>query len=301
MEEPGTSEPREAPAPRSAHPREGPRARAPRFWWPVLVALAGAAVGALAGFAVSAGSEEQFEARVSVYLGRPTAPAGQNQLQGLQTHPATVRQIVRSQATAEAVASEFGIDARQLRQGISAAPVSRAFGRQLRQSELVEIRVRGPWQEETALAANRLAGVAVERVSGYVDTKIEGLETLRETQDAELASLARHIEELASADASLSPSLRAHYLDFARDRLVRRDEVQEARAETQAALTLAQEVERAQVIVQALAVTVMQPASRRVPAIGAVVGLIVAVAASALVGRAALRRRLRVPDEAGAP
>lgn len=296
MEESETSEPAGASVPDDPRAASGPLARAVRFWW---LAVAGLIIGLVIGFAVSAGADEEFEATASVYLGRPTAPVGQSQLQGLQTNPATVRQIVRSQATVEEVASELGIGTRQLRQGISTSVVSRAFGRRVQQSELVEIRVGGPWQEEAALAANRLADIVVERVSGYVDTKIAGLETLRETQDAELASLALRIEELANADPSLSPALRADYLDFARDRLARRNQVQEARTQTQAALTLAQEVERAQVVAHASTVTVTEPANSRAVAIGAVAGLIVGAGAALLAGQFAPATRRRARGEVG--
>ena len=297
MEESGTSEHEGAPASGDARPPSGPLARALRFW---RLAIAGLIVGLVAGFAVSAGGDDEFEATASVYLGRPTAPVGQSQLQGLQTNPATVRQIVRSQATVEEVASELGLGVRRLRQGISTRVVSRAFGRRVQQSELVEIRVRGPWSEETAQAANRLATIVVDRVSGYVDTKIAGLETLRETQDAELASLTRRIEELANADPSLSPALRADYLDFARDRLARRNQVREDRSQTQAALTLAQEVERAQLVAVASAVTVTEPTSSRAIAIGAVVGLIVGAGVAFAAGQIAPVARRRAAGEAEA-
>src|SRR5262245_45605968 len=109
-------------------------------WWLVLV---GIVVGALIGYAVSAGGGKVWRAKATVYLGQPLSPSGSAQIQSLATNPATVGQIVHSTSVVNDVARQVGVPAGKLRSGISTASVSGSVAR-LGQTPLVEISVRGP-------------------------------------------------------------------------------------------------------------------------------------------------------------
>jgi capsular polysaccharide biosynthesis protein len=272
-----------------------------RYWWAIVARwwlVAGAvAAGIVIGYLVSLGGGTVFQSKATVYLGQPLTPTGAAQVQGLQTNPSTVGQIVRSRSVVAAVASAVDIPADALRNGISSRPVSGSVAR-LGQTPLVEITVRGPWRRQGAEAANLLADEVVERVSGYAATKIEQLRTLLASQDQGIAAtdeaIGRYREALGSGTSlpATDQLVLVGLLDGAeRDR----GQLVEARTQTQLSLALAEEVEHGQVVTRASAVKVAARSRRSSLAVGAVVGLVAGLVLA--VGWEAVARRRRERSE----
>ena len=273
-----------------------------RYWWAIVARwwlVAGAvAAGIVIGYLVSLGGGTVFQSKATVYLGQPLTPSGATQVQGLQTNPATVGQIVRSRSVVAAVAAAVDISPDELRDGISSKPVSGSVAR-IGQTPLVELTVRGPWRRQGAEAANLLADEVVERVSGYAATKIEQLGLLLSAQEQTLAAtevaIGRYREALDSG-TSLSATdqlVLVGLLDSAeRDR----GQLVEERTQTQLSLALAEEVEHGQVVTRASASKVAARSRRSSLAVGAVVGLVAGLVLAVGWEAVARRRRERVGE-----
>src|SRR5512133_3791130 len=107
-------------------------------WW---LPLTGLAAGLVIGYLISLGGSQVFRAKTVVYLGQPLSQGGV-QVQSQNTNPSTVRQIVTSEATIQAVARKVGLRPGQLRGHISTQAVSGNISR-LGQNPLVSISVTG--------------------------------------------------------------------------------------------------------------------------------------------------------------
>ena len=262
-------------------------------WWLVLAAVA---VGALAGYLTSLGGGEVYLARTTVYLGQPLSPTGGAQIQSQATNPATVSQIVRSDAVVQDVAEEVGVPADQLRGGIATKPIAGdATARRIGQNPLIEISVRGPWRTQTAEAANLLAAAVVDEVSGYVDVKIDSLKEQLAGQNSELASIDRRLAELQGAvqQRNLSTVERLELLSLIGFAEQRRGQLLDERTQTRQLMTLAQTVERSQAITKAAAVKVPAKSPRSSIIVGAFLGLLAGAALALLWDRVRGRARPR--------
>jgi uncharacterized protein involved in exopolysaccharide biosynthesis len=260
-------------------------------WWLVAAAVA---VGLVVGYLVSVGGGTLYRAKATIYLGQPVAPQG-GQVQGPGQNPATVSQIVKSQSVVQEVAGRIGVPAGRLRRGISTGSVAGAVVRQ-GQTPLVEVSVRGPWQQRSAQAANLLAGIAVDRTSGYVDGKIEALEAQLRAQERELDATTRRIDELEAAIArggGLSPAERLTLLSVVGLAEQRRGEVLQNRTETRELLTLAENVERGKVVTEASAVKVAARSKTSSVLVGGLIGLIAGAALALLWDRLRVTERFR--------
>lgn len=245
---------------------------AARWWLPVLGLVAGAAIG----YALSLGGQDVWRAQAVVYLGQPVAPSGA-QAQSLNTNPSVVSEVVSSAAVQRRVAGQVGMDRRDLVSGTSVAAVEGNVAR-LGQNPLVRITVKGDSRFKTAAAANALARIAVDRVSGYADKKIAFLKQ----------SIAEHESQIARLDRSLTGAggVEAGFLTLRRGELS--DELLRSREE----LAFAEEVERAKLVENAVARRVTAQNRRNQIVVGAFLGLLVGLAAAlAWESSAALRRR----------
>jgi capsular polysaccharide biosynthesis protein len=260
-------------------------------WWLVAAAVA---VGLVVGYLVSVGGGTVYRAKATIYMGQPVAPQG-GLVQGPGQNPATVSQIVKSQSVVQEVAGRVGIPAGRLRRGISTSSVAGAVVRQ-GQTPLVDVSVRGPWREQSAQAANLLAGIAVDRTSGYVDGKVEALEAQLRAQEHELDATTRRIEELEEAIArgdGLSPAERLSLLSLVGLVEQRRGELLESSTETRELLTLAENVERGKVVTDASPVKVAARSRTSSVLIGGLIGLIAGAALALMWDRLGVAERLR--------
>jgi hypothetical protein len=245
---------------------------AARWWLPVLGLIAGAAIA----YAVSLGGADVWRGTALVYLGQPVTPSGA-QVQSLSTNPATAAEIAGSTAAQRRVERKAGLSRGELNGRVSVAAVEGNLSR-LGQNPLVRVRVEGD-SRKIAPAATELAREIVTRVSGYADAKIAVLEEAIEQGDAELGRLDAQLDG-ASADAA------AGFL------VLRRGELFDQLVTHKENLALAQEVERARIVEEAVARKVTAQSRRNQVVVGAFLGLLLGLAAALLWESAlALRRR----------
>ena len=243
-------------------------------WWLVLAALA---AGALIGWLVSLGGGDVYQAKATVYPGQPLTPTSASQIQSLQTNPSTINQIVKSESVVRSVSDQVGVSPNELRSGISTKAVSGAVAR-TGQTQLVEVSVRGPWRRQSAEAANLLATTAVERVSAYPNAKISQLTQLLESLDDQLASVDLAIEryrEGLTTGTELASAERLVLVGLLSGAQQQRGQLIEQRTQTQLSLSLAEDVERGQIVTRATASKVAARSSRSSIVVGAVIGLVV--------------------------
>jgi hypothetical protein len=245
---------------------------AARWWLPVLGLVAGAAIG----YALSLGGNDVWRAQALVYLGQPVTPSGA-QVQSLSTNPAAVGEIVGSASVQRRVGMQVGMSRRELASGTSVAAVKGNLSK-LGQNPLVRIVVKGDSRFKTAAAANALARIAVDRVSGYADKKIAVLKEAVTEGQQQLGALDGALDNAQAGDRGFL--------------LLRRGELADDLVNTREELALAEEVERAQVVENAVARKVTAQTRRNQILVGAILGLLAGLAA-ALVWEpvAALRRR----------
>jgi capsular polysaccharide biosynthesis protein len=268
--------------------------RLARRWWLLVIGLV---VGGLIGWTFSsAASSDVNRAEATIYLGQPLSATGGSSVSSVQTNPAAVREIARSEEVVGEVAEQVGVDARRLRAGISTSQISTAVARTGQTNQLFDIAVRGPWPRATvADAANLLAAEVVERTSSYADTKIAAYEARLEELDAALdaaeTSIARLTEAASDQGASSQDRLTAvTLLGFARGD---RSELSEERLNVELLLAQARDVEKGQVVTEARASAVTPRSNRSSLVVGALIGLIVGLVAALAWDPIVSRRRRR--------
>jgi uncharacterized protein involved in exopolysaccharide biosynthesis len=256
-----------------------------RYWWAIvarwwLVAL-GIALGILIGYLLSLGGDRVFRATATIYLGQPLTPNSNTQVQGLQTNPSTVGQIVRSEAVVRAAAAAAGLDPDDLRAGISTRAVTGAVTR-VGQTQLVEVSVRLPQRRQSADAANLLSEEVVERVSAYPSAKIDLLETQLESAQQQLEAVEEEITRFreAAEDPSLSGTERLVAIGLLSDAQEERTRVVEQMTQTSLSIALAEDVEHARVVTRASASRVAARDRSSSMIVGAVIGFLVGVLAA---------------------
>jgi capsular polysaccharide biosynthesis protein len=266
--------------------------RLARRWWLLVLGLV---VGGLVGWIFSsAASSDVNRAEATIYLGQPLSATGGSQVPSLQTNPAAVREIARSDEVVGEVAEQVGIEPRRLRAGISTSQVSGATVRTGQTNQLFEIAVRGPWPRATvAEATNLLAAEVVERTSAYADTKIAAYEARLEELNADIEAAEASIAELRAAatdsGASSQDKLTAvTLLGFARGD---RSDLSEERLDVELLLAQARDVEKGEVVTEARASAVTPRSSRSSIVVGALIGLIVGLVAALAWDPIARRRR----------
>lgn len=263
------------------------RALLARWWLIAGATVIGMAVGAL----IARGGDPVFQAQSTIYLGQPLSAAGTHQVQNIQRSSAAATRIIKAPALVAEVAADVGLDADALGDSISTRVIRRpsdAAG----EGDLMEIIVRGPWQQRSEKAANRLAESAVSQLSTYADSKIADLEGELQVEQAELAALEGQIAELESSIASVDDEAERLRLQTVLSlREEQRARLIEDRVATELGLAVARDIERGRVITEA--------ASRQVDArnrttsmvVGAFIGLIVGTVGA--FGWSAAARHLR--------
>ena len=252
-----------------------------RWWLPV----AGLVAGIVIGYLLSLGGHQVYQAKANVYLGQPLNPTGNGQIQSLTTNPSTVKQVVLSPYWQHVAEQRAGLSTGSLRGHVSTqavAGVAAALGR-VGQNPLVNIVVTGKHPAQIARAADALARIVVNQVSGrYVDTKIKNLKTNIAADKAELANINERL-------SSLQQQVRGGGLS-ATDRLIAGNLIglalQEQRqvisdqTQNQSLLALAQNVERSQIISLAHATKTTARSRRNSVLVGALIGLLLGIIAA---------------------
>jgi capsular polysaccharide biosynthesis protein len=251
------------------------RALAARWW---LVA-AGLVVGALIGYGLSVGGNQQFKASVTLYLGQPYSASGNVQLQAAQTNPSTVRQIAHAETVVRAVARKCKAKPGDLRGGISTQSIAGNIAKN-GQTPLVSISVQTKKRRLASCAANALGAAVIERVSAFANQKIANFSGQITADEKNIAQINQGLES-----GSLS----------ATDKLViqiRLAQAQTDKLQTSQLLLQAKQVEAPSILTGAAAQKVTARSRRNTVVVAALIGLILgALAALAWDGAAARLRR----------
>jgi uncharacterized protein involved in exopolysaccharide biosynthesis len=249
-------------------------------WW--LPAL-GLAVGIAMGFLISIGGKQVYKAKAVVYLGQPLSQGGV-QVQSQNTNPSTVRTIVTSESTIQAVARKVGLRPGQLRGHIATQAVTGNISR-LGQNPLVSITVTGPRRRAIAEAANELAKRVVrsDALAGYSDAKIQNLQLEVNNEKSALSLLDRNLkaQQAALSNASgLSTTDRLVALGQLNGLLQQRLTTIDQLTNNQQQLALAQKVEAPQITALAVATKTTARSRRNTIIVAALIGLILGLIAA---------------------
>jgi capsular polysaccharide biosynthesis protein len=259
---------------------------AARWWLPLLGLLAGVIVG----YALSLGGGEVYRAEALLYLGQPFSPSGSAPVQSLATNPRTVGEIVRSEAALRQAAAAADLPISKLRGRVSTQALTGTEAR-AGTTPLVEISVQGDSRIKVARAANTLANVVVENVSGYVAVKVETFQRQLAAYEDALESSARRLNLLNTTiqEADLEPLEELVLVSQIDNAEQRRGQLVDRQAQTQQQLALAQNVEGSRVVEPAVAARTTAQSRRNsilvAGAIGLLLGLMAALAWDAVAAR----------------
>jgi uncharacterized protein involved in exopolysaccharide biosynthesis len=266
--------------------------RIAEHWW---LLLAGLAAGLVIGYLISLGGSQVYRGKAVIYLGQPLSGSGV-QVQSQATNPSTVRQIVTSEATIDAVARRVGLRPSQLRGHISTQAVTGNITR-LGQNPLVSITVTGKLRAKVARAANALAATVVtsDALAGYSKTKITTLTALVESEQSALSLLDTNIkaQQAALGSASgLSTTDRLILLNQLNGLLQQRLTTVDQLTTNQQQLALAEDVEAPKVNTRAVATKTTARSRRNTVLVAGLIGLILGGIAALLYepARRAVRR-----------
>ena len=270
---------------------------AARWWLPVLGIVAGLVVG----FALALGGGQVYKAETLLFLGQPFTPQGGGQIQSLATNPRTVGEIIRSESALRAAARESGMTVAQLRGNVTSTPIT-SVGQSRLQTPLVEVSVKGSAPGKVAAAANALADRVVQRVSLYVDDKVQVLEDQIANDNRELSQINQRIASATQQQTeilenrSLSASERLLLLTNINSTIgfseQRRGTVQQDLLQARQLLSLAQRVEQSSVVEPAVAAKTTARSTLNAALVGGLIGLLLGCAA-ALLADPFLARRAR--------
>jgi hypothetical protein len=254
-----------------------------RWWLPV----AGLVAGAVIGYLLSLGGHNVYQAKATIYLGQPLSPTGTSQIQSLSTNPSTAKQVVLSPYWQRLAEQRAGLAAGSLTGHVSTqavAGVAAALGR-VGQNPLVNIVVTGKRRAKIALAADELARIVVNQVSGrYVATKIKNLQANITAGKAELDSVNTRISSLQAEvqNGGLSTVERLLFANQIGLAVQEQRQVTEDLSQNQQLLALAQNVERSQLISPARATKTTARSRRNSVLVGALIGLLLGIIAALL-------------------
>ena len=254
-----------------------------RWWLPV----AGLIAGAVIGYLLSLGGHNVYQAKATIYLGQPLSPTGTSQIQSLSTNPSTAKQVVLSPYWQRIAEQRAGLPAGSLTGHVSTqavAGVAAALGR-VGQNPLVNIVVTGKRRAKIALAADELARIVVNQVSGrYVATKIKNLQANITAGKAELDSVNARISSLQAEvqNGGLSTVERLLFANQIGLAVQEQRQVTEDLSQNQQLLALAQNVERSQLISPARASKTTARSRRNSVLVGALIGLLLGIVAALL-------------------
>ncbi len=248
-----------------------------RWWLPA----AGLVVGIAVGFLLAVGGSQVYTARATIYLGQPLSPSGAVQLQSQATNPSTVRAIIHGEAALRQAAREAGMPVSKLRGRVSSQAVTGSLTK-LGQTPLVRITVTGSGPRKIGIAANALARIVIKDTSGYVSTKISTLKSQLDSYTASLSQIDGTISRLSRAAAS-SGTDRGLILAIELSSLTsQRSQIVESQGTARQLLSVAQTVERGQVIGRAVPTKTTARSRRNAVIVAGLIGLLLGIFAALL-------------------
>jgi capsular polysaccharide biosynthesis protein len=242
-----------------------------RGWW---LLVGGLVLGAAIGVALTLGGGNLYKAKATVYLGQPLAINSSAQIQGVNTNPSAVNRLAHDEAVLDQVSKLSELPLKKLSSGVSTASVSGSLSK-LGQTPLVTISVQAKDKPNPVKdAANALASIVVNRLSGYADKKIAILQAQVTSDTKQIAAIDRNLAAINSAIASGSSNSLVALTQatlFEQRRGTLSDEVQT----DQLLLTQAKTVERGFVLTKAKATKTTGRDRRSSLVVGAALGLLI--------------------------
>ena len=262
---------------------------AARWWLPLL----GLVLGLVIGFALALGGGKVYEGNALVYVGQPLTPGG-SPIQSIATTPKQVGEIVRSEAALKEASRKSGIRVGKLRGRVSTQAISPGVQGRAAATLLVQITVQGDSApRRVADAANALADHVVGQVSDYPNLKISSFRQRLAGINDRLESVAERIAALEDATAQsqdLPPLERLELISLADNAEQRRGQLLDQQTSAQQFLALAESVEKARVVEEAVAVGTTAQSRRNAALVGGLIGLLLGSIA-ALMADSFLARR----------
>jgi uncharacterized protein involved in exopolysaccharide biosynthesis len=260
-----------------------------RRYWNALVArwwlpLAGLVVGLIIGYLLSLGGNQVYKATALLYLGQPFS--GNSPILGLATNPSTVNEIIHSEDAARKAAAAAKLRPGQVRNHVSSKSIVGAKGAlKSGQTPLIEITLSGKAPRKTAVAAGVLAQEVIDQLSTFVDTKIQTYKVL----DASLAQqLTSNQQRINTARAAIARSSGLSSLDQlvlisnADNAVQQHGTLLQSQALNKQQLSLAENIEKPQVIEPPVPVKTTARSTRNSMLVGAVIGLLIGLFAALL-------------------
>jgi capsular polysaccharide biosynthesis protein len=269
-----------------------------RWWLPVCGLVAGLVIGYL----VSLGTHSStYQATAQVYVGQPLAPGTASPVTTAPTTLGLISDLVTQEDIVRRVASEVGLKAGRLRGHITTKPIlGVTTGKVGTPAPLMAISVEGASPKKVAAAANALAKIAVDEVSGYTKVKIQSINDQLAFDERELKSVEARIAQQSqqqsallgqtglSASEKLIASVNFNNVLIFLDQ--RRSNLEVSQLNLRQDLSLANDVENGRITVPAVATKTAGANSRTGAAVGGLIGLIVGVIAALLWDPVAGRR-----------
>jgi uncharacterized protein involved in exopolysaccharide biosynthesis len=259
------------------------------LWW---LPVAGLVVGAIVGVAFSFGGSTTYKATSLISLGQPVSPGGVV-IASFATNPRAISEITSSASAQDEAAKTADLQPGALRGHVAVGTVGTATGAgAARTTPLIALTVDGSNGENIAGATNALAKIVIERTTApYVGAKINTYESVLETTNKQLSSLAVRLAALESALATsqldaLNKLALISQVDNAEQR---QGNLLDQKASTTQQLTFAREVESAKIVTTAAPVKASAHSKSTSLVVGALIGLILggilAIAGYGRVGR----------------
>ena len=251
---------------------------AARWWLPLLGLIAGLVVGYL----LALGGSEVFRASALVYPGQPLAVGG-GLLPPVTTSPATIRQILTSEAVIGRAAAAGDMTPAAVRSGLAIQVPTGAARTPAQATTLISIGVDGPSGSRVARAANELARITVVSLSRFVNAKIESLSGQLEADQAALEATARSIEQVTETlqRADIGSTDRAILGTVLSTLESRRATLKGDVLNERQLLSQANEYEKPRLIARAVARETTARSRRNSVVVGGVIGLLLGLVAAA--------------------
>jgi hypothetical protein len=164
----------------------------------------------------------------------------------------------------------------KLRGHVSSQAVSGSLTR-LGQTPLVRITVTGSAPRKIGIAANTLARIVIKDTSGYVATKIETFKSQLDSYAQSLGAIDRSIDGIRRATGSAGTD-RALILAIVLSSLTtQRSQIVEQQSNARQLLSVAQTVERGQILGRALPTKTTARSRRNAVIVGALIGLLLGI------------------------
>jgi uncharacterized protein involved in exopolysaccharide biosynthesis len=250
-----------------------------RWWLP----LGGLVAGIIIGYLIALGGSDVYRARAVVYLGQPLSPSGSVQLQSQSTNPSTVRTIITSEDVVRQAAAVAGMRPSELRGHVTSQAIAGSIAR-LGQTPLVRITVTGSAPRKIRRAANELADIVVARTSGYVATKIASYRRQLSAETEALRTIDQTIKQLRAGSSArgLSTADRLIIASQLNAQTLQRSQIVEQQTQTQQLLSVAQTVERGDIVTSATPVKTTARSRRNSVIVGGLIGLLLGLIAALL-------------------